>query len=103
MSDLALVAVVAVITFASRASYLLRPPARAAPPSGRFLEVFPLALFVSLATVGLMAPDGSQGFAPALVAAGGGVIGAIVAKRRILATVGAGMAAYWIARFLLAG
>jgi branched-subunit amino acid transport protein len=102
MSDLSMVIAVAAVTFASRASYLLLPSTRAAPPSGRFLEVFPLALFVALATVGLMAPDGAHGIFPALAAAGGGVLGAFVWKRRILATVAAGMAAYWLAR-LLAG
>jgi hypothetical protein len=50
-----------------------------------------------------MAPDGGNGFVPALAAAGGGVIGAIVWKGRIIATVAAGMAAYWLARLLLAG
>ena len=49
VSDLALVLAVAAITYGTRVAFLLRP--RPAPEGalGRFLDVFPLALFVAIA------------------------------------------------------
>jgi hypothetical protein len=83
VSELTLVILVAGITYASRLSFMLRP--RPAPQGalGRFLDVFPLALFVSLAAVGMVAPDGQLDLTPALAAAGGGVLGAGIFKRNI--------------------
>ncbi len=65
---------------------------------GRFLEVFPLALFVSLATLGLAAPDGTPAATPALAGAVGGVVGAVLTRRSLPGVVLAGAVAYWLTR-----
>ena len=57
MSNLGIVLAVAAITFISRISFLARPVSR--PPITDFLEVFPVALFVSLAGRDLLAPEGT--------------------------------------------
>lgn len=101
MSSLAIVLVAAVITFACRAAFLAVP---ARPPRGawaRFLDVFPLALFVSLATASLAAPEGRVAATPALVAAAGGMLGAALARRSLVLILACGTAAYWAARLLL--
>ncbi len=102
MTDLTLILVVAVITFGSRVVFLARR--RPVPEGivGRFLEVFPLALFIALATTGLAAPEGSVAVTPALGGAVGGVIGAAVTRRSLVGTIVIGAAAYWLVR-LLAG
>jgi branched-subunit amino acid transport protein len=102
MSDFWLVAGVAVLTYASRVVFLARP-GRA--PSGwlaRFLERFPLALFVSLAATTLVLPG--SGVAPAMryAALGGAVAGGLLTRRSMLGVLVAGGSAYWIAR-LVAG
>ena len=98
MSDLAVVVAMAVITYASRAVFLLWP--RSIPEGfvGRFLELFPLALFVAIATLGLAAPEGEIDATIALVAAAGGLLGAVVTKRSFLGVAGFGIVAWWIAR-----
>ena len=102
MTDLTLILVVAVITFGSRVVFLARR--RPVPEGivGRFLEVFPLALFIALATTGLAAPQGSVAVTPALGGAVGGMIGAAVTRRSLVGTIVIGAAAYWLVR-LLAG
>lgn len=103
MSSLALVLAAAVVTFASRAVFLAVP---ARPPRGawaRFLDVFPLALFVSLATASLAAPDGRVAATPALAAAAGGVLGAALARRSLVVVIGSGAVVYWAVRLLLGG
>jgi branched-subunit amino acid transport protein len=102
MSDLVLVLAVATVTFASRASFVLRGGDRAGQAAAPFLEVFPLALFVALATVGLVAPEGRPALTPSLAAALGGVAGAMAFRRSIVAVVVLGAVAYWAARLLLA-
>ncbi|MGH8927170.1 MAG: AzlD domain-containing protein [Acidimicrobiia bacterium] len=98
MSHLLLIVVAAIITFASRAAFMLRPvPAEKASKS-RFLEVFPVALFVAIAVNGFAAAQGQLAPSPALAAALGGMVGAAVFKRSILGVVIVGMAGYWIAR-----
>lgn len=102
MAELLLIVAMAAITFASRASYLLRgrrPAAegRASP----FLDAFPLSLFVALATVGLAAPHGRLALGPSLAAAAGGVVGAVVGRRAIVAVVVGGALAYWLARSIM--
>lgn len=98
MSDVALVLVVGAITYASRLSFMLRP--RPAPTGrlGRFLDVFPLALFVAIASTGLFAPDGTPAVSPALAAALGGVLGAIVFRRSLWGVLGVGAAFFYLAR-----
>ena len=101
MSDAALIVAMAAITYASRAVFLLW--LRPAPGGfgGRFLEVFPLALFVSLATLGLVAPGGQPDVTIALWAALGGVAGAIIAKRSLVAVLVLGGAAWWAAKLVV--
>ena len=102
MNDLTLILLVAVITFGSRAVFLVRR--RRVPEGlvGRFLEVFPLALFIALATTGLAAPEGSVAVTPALGGAVGGVVGAAATRRSLVGTIVVGAAGYWLIR-LLAG
>lgn len=98
MSYLWLVLAVAAINFASRISFLARPGAKSS--NNRFLEVFPVALFVSLAARDLIAPEASIIASPSLAAALGAVVGGLVFRRSILGVVGAGLAFYWVARLL---
>jgi len=58
MSDLALIGSVAVITFATRVAFLVRPRSSPEGLIGRFLDVFPLALFVAIAANSLI--DGTS-------------------------------------------
>ncbi len=101
MSDLLLVVGVAVITFASRALLMASPLPVPGGLVGRFLDVFPLALFVAIATSGLLAPEGSAEFGPGLAAALGGVIGAALFKRSLLAVLVAGSVLFYLARQVL--
>lgn len=100
MTDLTLILVVAVITFGSRVVFLTRRRPVPEGVVGRFLEVFPLALFIALATTGLAAPEGSVAVTPALGGAVGGVIGAAVTRRSLVGTIVIGAAAYWLVRLL---
>jgi branched-subunit amino acid transport protein len=100
MSHLVLIVLAAVITFASRLSFMLRPLDDARIRESRFLEVFPTALFVALAVNGFIAPDGSLDASPAIAAGIGGVVGAVLFKRSILGVVGVGLIAYWVARLI---
>lgn len=100
MNDLALVVAVAVVTYASRLSFMLRPRPAPVGRLGRFLEVFPLALFMAIASTGLAAPDGSPEVSPALAAAAGGVIGAIVFRRNLWGVLVVGAIAFYVTRAL---
>ncbi len=100
MSTFALIVAMAAITFASRLSFMVKPVTSSRVKESSFLEVFPVALFVTLAVSGLAAPGGELEVTPALAAGVGGVAGALVFKRSLLATVLAGVAAYWLARLL---
>jgi len=100
VNDLTLILLVAAVTFGSRVAFLARH--RSVPEGivGRFLEVFPLALFIALATTGLTAPEGVLAVTPALGGAVGGVVGAIVTRRSLVGTILIGAAGYWLARVL---
>jgi branched-subunit amino acid transport protein len=100
MPDLILIVSMAAITFGSRATFLIWPHSAPRGLWGRFLETFPLALFISLATLGLAAPDGDPQASLALVAAAGGIAGAALTKRSVLGVLLAGGAAYWLARLV---
>lgn len=100
MPDVVIVLLVGAITFASRASYLVRRSRSEGEHLPPFLEVVPVALFVALATVGLAAPDGDLAVGPSLGAAVGGVIGAALFRRSILGVVACGTLAYLAARLL---
>lgn len=97
-SNLTLILVVAVITFGSRVLFLAQRRPVPEGMVGRFLEVFPLALFIALATSGLVAPEGTPALTPALGGAAGGVIGAGVTRRSLVGTILIGAAGYWLAR-----
>jgi branched-subunit amino acid transport protein len=95
------VVVVAAVTYVCRASFLVLPDLP--QPSGlwaRFLDSFPLALFVSLAAIGFVAPEGIPAVTPGLAAAAGGVLGAAITRRSLIGTIVIGAAAYWVARLL---
>jgi branched-subunit amino acid transport protein len=100
MSDLVLVVAVAVITFGSRVAFLLRPRSVPGGFVGRFLDVFPLALFVAIATDALAAPGGSVTASPGLAAAVGGVIGGAVFRRALWGVLGVGAAVFYLVRGL---
>ena len=101
MRDLGLVIAVAVITYATRLTFMLRP--RPAPQGalGRFLDVFPLALFVSLAATGLVAPDGRPDLTPALAAAAGGVLGGVIFKRNLWGVLITGSVFFYLTRAIV--
>lgn len=101
MSDVALVLVVATITYASRLSFMLRPRPAPAGRLGRFLDGFPLALFVAIAATGLAAPDGTPAVSPALAAALGGLLGAIVFRRNLWGVLGVGATFFYLARAMV--
>ncbi len=100
MPDVVLVLCVGAITFGARASYLARPSRSEGEHLPPFLEVFPIALFVALSTVGLAAPDGDLAVGPSLGAAVGGIVGAALFRRSILGVVACGATAYLLARLL---
>ena len=100
MSDLAIIVAMAAITYSSRAAFLLHPQEAPTGVVGRFLEVFPLALFVSLGTLGLAAPEGDLDVTIALWAALGGVVGSVVTKRSLMGILIFGGAAWWIAKLV---
>jgi branched-subunit amino acid transport protein len=100
MNQVLLVLAAAAVTFASRVTFLV---VERKPPGGfvaRFLALFPLTLFVALATAGLAAPDGEVAATPALAAAGGAIVGALVTRRSLLGVLAFGVAAYAAARAL---
>jgi branched-subunit amino acid transport protein len=101
VSNTTLIVVVALITFASRATFLLRPAQSEALSNSRFLSAFPVALFVAIATTGLAAPGGSIAVTPTLWAGVGGIIGALLFRRSVTAVLLVGFGVYWLARLLL--
>lgn len=72
MSDLLLVVAVAAVTYGSRVVLMAIPLEVPGGLFGRFLDVFPLALFIAIATSGLVAPEGTPEMSPGLAAAAGG-------------------------------
>lgn len=101
MSDMLLVVAIAVVTFSSRVVFLAR---HGSPPGGlaaRFLDRFPLALFVALAASILVVPDPEFDARLGWAAIAGAVAGGVLGKRSLYAVVGGGFAAYWIARLLI--
>jgi len=100
VSDLVLVVLVALITYASRLSFMFRPRPAPGGALGRFLDVFPLALFMAIAATGLAAPNGSPEISPALAAALGGVLGAVVFRRNLWGVLVVGASFYYLTRTL---
>ncbi|HEY7704949.1 MAG TPA: AzlD domain-containing protein [Acidimicrobiia bacterium] len=99
MSDVALVIAAGAITFASRAAFLIKPRAAWGGRVGRFLDIFPLALFVAIATSEFTSAPGS----PVAIAAaiGGGVAGAMLFRRSLWGVLGLGAVAFYLARSLV--
>ena len=100
MNDLVLVLAVAVITYASRLAFLLRPRQVPGGALGRFLDVFPLALFMVIATSGLAAPAGTPEVTPALAAAIGGAAGGMLFRRNLWGVLTLGALAFYLTRQL---
>lgn len=98
MTDLHLVLAIAVITYATRLAFLLRPRQVADGALRRFLDVFPLALFIVIATAGLAAPTGTPSATPALAAAVGGTAGAILFRRNLWGVLILGAVAFYVTR-----
>ncbi|MGQ0849621.1 MAG: AzlD domain-containing protein [Actinomycetota bacterium] len=101
MSELWMILLMAAITFGSRASFMLRKVSSDRVKHSRFLDVFPIALFVALAARDLIAPAGEPAMNPSVIAGIGGVLGGLVFRRSLVATVVIGLACYWIARLAL--
>jgi branched-subunit amino acid transport protein len=101
MNDFVLVLAVAVITFSTRVAFLLKPRSAPGGKVGKFLEVFPLALFVSIATNGLIAPVGTPELTANIAAAVGGLVGGVVFRRSLWGVVGVGAACFYLARALI--
>ncbi len=101
MSDLILVLAVAVITYSSRVVFLARSGRAPGGRLGRFLDRFPLALFVSLAATTLLVPG--SGVDPVLgyAALGGGVVGGLATRRSLIGVLVVGEVAYWVARLVV--
>lgn len=101
MSDLALVLAVAAVTYASRVVFLIKPRPVPEGALGRFLGVFPLALFIAIATSSLAAPDGSPAVTPALAGALGGVVGGVVFRRSLWGVLAVGAGFFYVTRALI--
>ncbi len=101
MSDLLLVVGVAAVTYGSRVVLMASPFEVPGGLVGRFLDVFPLALFIAIATSGLVAPDGTPEVTPGLAAAAGGVVGAVLFKRSLLGVLAVGAALFYLVRVLV--
>ena len=102
MTDLVVVLAMGAITYGSRVTFLVH---QGPVPSGilrRFLDRFPLALFVSLAASILIGPGSDVDLRFGLAAIAGGVGGGVLGRRSLYGVIGLGFAAYWLAR-LLAG
>jgi len=101
MTDFLVVLGMAAVTYGCRVLFLARPGRE---PSGRlalFLERFPLALFVALAASTLLVPGELSDPGPGYAALGGAVVGAVAGRRALVAVLAGGVAAYWVARWLL--
>ncbi|HEY5889881.1 MAG TPA: AzlD domain-containing protein [Acidimicrobiia bacterium] len=101
MTDLFLVLGVAAITYGSRVALMTTRWTVPGGWIGRFLDVFPLALFIAIATSGLLAPDGTPAVTPGLAAAAGGVLGAVLFKRSLVGVLAIGAAAFYLTRYLV--
>lgn len=98
MNTIALIVAMAVVTLSSRLSFMLRPVKSQKLKDNRFLEVFPVALFVTLAVVGFAPPGEVLAVTPSVIAGVGGIAGAALFKRSMLGVVAMGAVAYLLAR-----
>jgi len=97
-----LVVAMGAITYASRVALLARSGRALEGRIDSFLERFPLALFIALATATLLVPDADVEPALGYAAFGGAVAGGIATRRSLPGVLIVGGAVYWIAR-LIAG
>ncbi len=96
-----MVLAMAAVTYGCRVLLLARA-GRA--PTGRlsaFLDRFPLALFVSLATATLLVPGGLSDPVPGYAALAGAMGGGLLTRRSLPGVLVGGAAAYWLARWLV--
>jgi len=100
MTDLLVVLGMAAVTYGCRVSFLARAGPAPAGRLARFLERFPLALFVSLAAATLLVPGGLEDPVPGYAALGGAVGGGWLTRRSLPGVLAGGVAAYWLARAL---
>jgi branched-subunit amino acid transport protein len=97
MRHLALVLIVATITFASRYFFFVQTRS---VKLGRFLDVFPVALFVAIGAQHLLDPE-SEFVLPNLAALIGAGLGGLLFKRSMLGVVLGGLALYWAIRLAI--
>jgi branched-subunit amino acid transport protein len=98
VSNFLVIVAVAAVTYASRVAFLVRPRPTLGGRVGRFLDAFPLALFIALATVGLAAPDGRPEVTEGLAAAVGGIVGGVVFRRSLWGVITVGAVALYVVR-----
>jgi len=101
VSDFLLILAMGAITYSSRVVFLANP---GSPPSGiarRFLDRFPLALFVALAASILVVPGADIDARLGWAAIGGAIAGGWLTGRSLYGVVGAGFATYWLARLII--
>jgi branched-subunit amino acid transport protein len=98
VDELVLVLLAGAVTFSSRATFMVRPPRQLPDPARRFLDIFPLALFMALAVRGLARPTIVDGASPvpALLAAGGALLAGRFTDHALLWMLAGGAAGYWI-------
>ena len=101
MSDAVLVLAMAVITYGSRVVLLARSGHALSGKADAFLERFPLALFIALATTTLLVSDSNVEPAVGYPAFAGAVAGAIALRRSLPGVLIVGGGAYWLARLII--
>ncbi len=100
MNDTLLVMVMGAITYGSRVVLLARSGQAVEGRIDAFLERFPLALFIALATATLLVPDADVEPALGYAAFAGAVAGSILIRRSLGGVLMIGGAAYWMARLI---
>ena len=97
-----LVVAMGTITYSSRVVLLARSGQALEGRFDTFLERFPLALFIALATATLLVPDADVKPALGYAAFAGAVVGGVLTRRSLVGILMIGGATYWLAR-LIAG
>jgi branched-subunit amino acid transport protein len=92
--------VMGAITYGSRVVLLARSGQAVEGRIDAFLERFPLALFIALATATLLVPDADVEPALGYAAFAGAVAGSILIRRSLGGVLMIGGAAYWMARLI---
>lgn len=97
MGDLALIVVIAVLTYVSRAAAVVLLP----PPRGRLLQLvqrLPAPLFAGLAVFAIIGDDVSVPDAPTLAAVASALV--VTPKRSLGLTLAAGITGYLVAELI---